>query len=241
MASRSAAALRVAWLDEEAVDPLGHDIRNTAHARRDHRSPGCERLDRADGRALVHGGEQEGVEQPVVASHVWLVADEVGGTRDPELVCDLLQPLAVRSVTDHAESRRNAPLAGRTNDLEHRVGVLHPGHAPDPADDERVVRNAVETSVVEVGGLVAESLVERDPETDDGELVGGRDAGLDKLVAHLGAHCNEHVGEAGEAALDLLEERGASRAEVPLENVPVEGVHDDRWTRPAGRERCRAG
>ena len=110
----------------------------------------------------------------------------------------LLEPLAVGAVADHAEDCRHASLARRGDDLQDGVRVLHARHAAHPADHEGVVGNAVEPAVVEVGGLVAEPLVERDPEPDHRELVGGRDPVLDELVAHLGAHGDEHVRRAGE-------------------------------------------
>ncbi len=134
--------LGVARLDEKAVDAVGHDVRHAADARRDDGRPGRERLDRADGRSLVHRREHEGVEEPVVAGNVGLIPDEVGRPRDAELVRNLLEPLAVRAVADHAQDRGNASLPRRADDLEDGVGVLHAGHAPDPADDEGVLRES---------------------------------------------------------------------------------------------------
>ena len=115
-----------------------------------------------------------------------------------------------------------------------------PGHAADPADDERALRDSVEPPVVEVRGGIAEPLLERDPEPDHRELLTRRDAELDELVPHLRAHRDQGVRDARERPLHLAEERCPGRAEVPLEHVPVERVQDDRGPRAPGQQRRRA-
>ncbi len=67
----------------------------------------------------------------------------------------LFEALTIGTVPDHAEHRVDPARAGRAGDLEDRAGVLDVGHPPDPADDERVLGDPVQTPVVEIGGGVA--------------------------------------------------------------------------------------
>ena len=91
--------------------------------------------------------------------------------------------------------------------------------------------------VVRIGGRVPEPLLERNPETDHDELLVRRDPELDELVPHLRADRHEHVGGPRERSLHLPEERGATRVEVALEDVSVEGVEDDGRPSAAREER----
>ncbi len=97
-------------------------------------------------------------------------------------------------------------------------------------------RDPVQAPVVRVRSWAAEPLLERDPEPDHHELLVRRDSELDELVPHLRADRDEHVGGPRERPLHLPEERGAPRAEVALEDMPVKRVQDDRRTGAAGEE-----
>ncbi len=143
-------------------------------------------------------------------------------------------PSPTRQTTAFTPRSRSAATA-----CEHDAGVLDAGHAADPADDERIAGDAVQAAVVDVLRLAVEALGERDPEPDDDELLGRRNAELDEVVAHLRAHGDERVGGAGERPLDLAEHRRPQWAEVPAEHVAVERVDDDLRPRVPGEHRGR--
>ena len=218
--------------------PSRHDVGHAAHAGRDDRRAGGERLDRADGRALVHRRKEERVEQPVVPRDLLLVADEVRRARDAEVVRELLEALAIGAVSDHAEHRVDAALPRSRRTISRTAPVAFtPVIRPTQPTTNASFGIPYRSAVVEIRRLVAEPLVERDAEPDHRELVRGRDPVLHELVPDLRAHRDENVGAAREVALDLPEERGAARTEVALQHVPVERVDDDRRSRGPGDER----
>ena len=104
-ASRSAAASVSPGSTRKPSSPSRHDVGNASDPGGDDRRAGRERLDRAHGRPLVDGRQEERVEEPVVAGDVLLVPDEVRRARDPEVVRELLEALTVGTVPDHAEHR----------------------------------------------------------------------------------------------------------------------------------------
>src|SRR5438128_1292027 len=225
-------------LDEEPVLTVADDVRNAAHPRGDDGRPGRQRLDHAHRRPLVARREDERVEGRVERSHVLLVAQEEGLAHDPQLVCSALEGRPIRAVADQTEGRADATLQQSLEAVQHVVGALDGGHPADPADGEPggldpevapCLRPAVRSG--------ADALAELDPQADDDELLGRRDAQCHEVVAHLRADGDEHGRVAGEPPLEPPEESRPERPEVPVQDVPVERVHDDRGTGPPGEQR----
>jgi hypothetical protein len=90
-------------------------------------------------------------------------------------VCELLEPLSIGPVSDHAEHAVDAALAEDAHDLEDGARVLHRRHASHPADDECAWRDSVETAVVDGRRRIREPVVQGDAEPHDRELLLGGD------------------------------------------------------------------
>ena len=133
-------------------------------------------------------------------------------------------------------------LAEERERAQDDVRALHARHAPRPADEEALVADAHHPAGLGARlRALGHAALELDPEADDRELRGGRDAEGDELVAHLRADGDERVGDAREHPLEHPEDERPEPAEVPAQHVAVERVHDDRRARAAGEQRSRRG
>ena len=230
--------LDVSHLDEEPVDAVADDVGHATDTRCDHGLARCERLDRADRRALVRGGKDERIERRVVRRDVVLVAEEEAVANDAEVVGELLESVAIRPVTDEAEDGVDPGVAQVLAREEDVLGSLHGRHAADPADDEAVGGDAEQTArALARSCRRIDTLLELDAQADDGELLGRCDAERDEVVAYLRADGHERGRRRGERALEEAEEASAHWVEIATENVAVEGVHRDRRFRVTREER----
>ena len=182
--------LRRAGLDEDAVLAVADDVGDAADAGGDDRAAARERLDRRHRRALVRRGEHEDVERGEERADLLLVAGEQAVADDPELGGELLDPLAVGAVADHAERRASTPCSRSEREgAEDDVRALHARHPPRSSRRGTGRRRTPITRRVSARASArsATPALELDPEADDGELRRRRDAEGDELVAHLGA------------------------------------------------------
>src|SRR3990172_3765348 len=136
--------------------------------------------------------------------------------------------LAVGPVADQTDTRLDATPTQPGEDRRQIVRPLDGSHATDPSDDEARDRNAEQTSQLERRLVGCQSALEVDPEANDLELRARANTEVNELVADVRRNGDENVRLPGQSLLDELERGGAHRVEVPPQNVPVAGVHDDR-------------
>ena len=102
--------MRVAHADEKPRLVVVHDVGEAADLRRDDGAPGCQGLDDRHRRALVGGGEDDGVAHGVPRRHVLLVAEEEARLGDTEVMRALLEARPVVAVADEHEERVDSAL-----------------------------------------------------------------------------------------------------------------------------------
>src|SRR5439155_13757204 len=106
---------------------------------------------------------------------------------------------------------------------EEVIRSLDAGHAADPADGERVGRDAEDAAGL--GAAVRrgmDAIFELDPEPDHRELLFRRDPESYEVVAHLRADRDQARRPIGEPALERAEHPRPQRAEVAAQHVAVE-------------------
>ena len=121
----------------------------------------------------------------------------------PSSLRELLEPLAVGAVADHAQRRVDAAVAQARERAQHVVAprltpVMRPIQPTTKRSSADAHHPARALGAASLGG--GDALVELDPEPDDGELLGRRDAERDEVVAHLRADRDERVGRRGRAS-----------------------------------------
>ena len=124
-------------------------------------------------------------------------------------------------------------LASRREGGEHVREALDRGHAADPADHEGVSGIAEEPPQRRARRPSPSAMrsVEVDPEPDDLNCSGGATPSSTRSSRTSGLTATSRVVVPRERSFDLRVDGRPSRVEVAAQDVPVEGVHDDR--RPA--------
>ena len=226
--------------EEVAVGAVGDDIGDAADARGDDRPAGGECLDRADRRALVARGQEQGVEGVEPRPDVVLEADEVGRLLDPEL--------ASRAPRAPAGRARRRPSRAPPRGPARAAGS--PSGATSWARFTAVIR-PTQPIVNRSCGMPSEARSSspcsepcmRSESSMPSRTTAKRDAGATPISTsssrHLGADGDERIGLARERALDQAVRLLLRRSEVALQRMAVERVDDDRRARWAGEARPR--
>ena len=212
---------------------------------RDHGPPPASASIATHRRALVGRGQEQRVEGGVVRRDVVLVAEEEARARRSRARGRAARRSRGRGRRRPGTApRRRRGRGGGANCEQHVVDALDGGHAADPADDEAVRRDAEQRRAQPCASPSSDPTTlaaSVDPEADDRELLGRRDAKRDEVVAHLGADGDQPVVACEPPARAGGRASVRSRAEVAAQDVAVEGVHDDRRPRVAGERARRAG
>ena len=137
-----------------------------------------------------------------------------------------------------SRSAASTPPSRRTRHaLEHVVGALDARHPAHPADHEPLRRDPEPRARGRTGHLRLHPLAELDSQADDAELLRRRDPERDEVVAHLRADRDEPGRHPRQQPLEQAKRLRLERAEVPVEDMAVERVDDDRRPGGAGEER----
>src|SRR4029079_18061442 len=102
---------------------------------------------------------------------VLLVAEEEAMPHQAELLCTLLERIAVGPVADEQQPGVDAALADQGEGLEEIERLLDAGHPSQPADHEPLRRDTEAAADLLARLVAADTLLQLDPEPHDDELL----------------------------------------------------------------------
>jgi hypothetical protein len=128
-------------------------------------------------------------------------------------------------------------LAQFSDHVQEQVVVLDRYQAPNDADGYLVIGHAIHLAEqLALAFLVGLEAAQVETEGDHAHLVGRADAVFfHQFLLLLVTYGDDAAGACGEEALDVLVQRRAHRAEVAVEHVAVEGVHNGLYPQISGR------
>ena len=221
---------------------MEHDRAHASHVRAHDRGARGLRLDEAHWRALVVGGQCDDVAREADVGHVATKAGPHQLVAERACRHGALELCAQLPVADDDKARAGA-ITQQRRGLQEAIDALDRHEARDERHHVLVFAHppfgAHDSAARHAVGVVGERR-EIQPEPDDLELVRGRDAETDEVIADLVGDGDQHIGPAREEPLDPRVQPRGARREVAGERVAVERVDHDRAP-AAGSEHTRRG
>ena len=144
---------------------------------------------------------------------------------------ELLQPLAVVAVADEEEQRVHPLLAQAAQRRRQVVRLLHRGHPSEPGHDERLRSDAVPAPHFRGVAVERDAALELEPRriTENSAAGATPSATSSSRTSGLTA-TSRSVARA--STVSIARKTRSPAAEVPAEDMAVEGVDDDGASRP---------